>query len=136
VSAVMNSEDVASYSSSASDTIEVREGDWKAYLQQCKKAYEDKAIIEQYGSITAYKRACAMAYLGRRAQCHGGVYSISHSHIMTPTFITNLEASNKIQRYSRYPWLEAMSNILNEIERLQDEIATNTNVLSLVPSAK
>ena len=83
----------------------------------------------------AYKRACAMAYLGKRAQLHGGVCSTLHPHIMTPQFIADLETSNRTIRYSRYPWLRSLMNLLEEIERIQDQISS-TNVISLVPSSK
>jgi len=116
------------------ETPEVREGDWKAYLHSIAKCRDNKELIERYGSMTAYKRACAMAYLGKRAQLHGGICSMRHPHIMTPQFISNLEAFNRAQRYARYPWLEALMNVLAEIERIQDEISTGSNVISLVSS--
>lgn len=125
--------------SSASDktnTVEIREGDWKAYLHFSAKVRTNPAVVERYGSAIAYQRACALAYLGRRAQLHGGVCSSRHPHIITPRFIVDLEATNKAQRYSRYPWLEALMNILAEIERIQDEISISTNVISLIPAAK
>jgi hypothetical protein len=146
---VLNSESVASSSADASsanasgvnasgsdkpETIDIREGDWKAYVSSIAKCRNDKKLIERYGNATAYKRACAMAYLGKRAQLHGGVCSTRHPHIITPSFIATLEAANKAQRYARYPWLEALMSVLSEIERIQDEISAGATVISLVPA--
>lgn len=135
MSAVLNSEDVISEISPKSASIEIREGDWKAYLQSIARCKDDKSLIERYGSITDYKRACALAYLGRRAQLHGGVCSTRHPHIMTPQLIAELETTNRSIRYARYPWLRALMNLLAEIEMIQDQISA-TNVISLVPAAK
>lgn len=147
MSAVLNSESVASSgadptgadnpsggapSADKPEITAVREGDWKAYVNSIAKCH-DKALIERYGSVTTYKRACAMAYLGKRAQLHGGVCSTRHPHVITPNFVANLEAANKAQRYTRYPWLEALMNVLCEIERIQDEISSGATVISLLP---
>jgi hypothetical protein len=136
VSAVVNSDDMVFSDNQKPGTIEIREGDWKAYLYYIKKCRDNKNIQEHYDSVIAYKRACAMAYLGKRAQYNGGVCSITRPHIITPQFIANLEASNKAQRYSRYPWLEALMNVLAEIERIQDEISISSNIFSLMPNSK
>jgi hypothetical protein len=92
-------------------------------------------LAERYGSILAYKRACAMAYLGKRAQLHGGVCSTRHPHIMTPQFIADLEVSNRAVRYARYPWLKSLMTLLGEIEQIQDQISAS-NIFTLVPTAK
>jgi hypothetical protein len=134
VSAVLNSESVASSGGDKPETLAVREGDWKTYLNSVAKCRDDKSVTERYGSLNAYKRACAMAYLGKRAQLHGGVCSTRHPHVITPQFIANLEMANKAQRYARYPWLEALMTVLAEIERIQDEISSGATVISLVPS--
>jgi hypothetical protein len=76
-----------------------------------------------------------MAYLGRRAQLHGGVCSTRHPHIMSAQFILDLEADNRTTRFTRYPWLRALMHLLGEIEQIQDQIAS-TNVITLVPAAK
>ena len=136
MSAVPESENsVSSVSVVRSGAIEIREGDWKAYLQCIARCKEDKSIVERYGSIGEYKRACALAYLGNRAQLHGGVCSTRHPHIMTQQFINDLETSNRTLRYSRYPWLRALMNLLAEIEQIQDQISS-TNVITLVPASK
>lgn len=135
MSAVLESEEVVSNTSPKSGAIEIREGDWKAYLHCVARCREDKTIIDRFGGVVAYKRACAMAYLGKRAQLHGGVCSSRHPHIMTPQFIADLETTNRTIRYGRYPWLRSLMNLLEEIERIQDQISS-TNVITLVPSTK
>jgi hypothetical protein len=135
VSAVLDSEDMVSSISPKSGAIEIREGDWKAYLQCTSRSNDNKAILDRYGSVVAYKRACAMAYLGKRAQLHGGVCSTRHPHIMTPQFIADLEVTNRTIRYGRYPWLRALMSLLAEIEQIQDQIS-GTNVITLVPAIK
>lgn len=135
MSAVLDSEDMVSSISPKSGAIEIREGDWKAYLQCVSRSSDNKAILDRYGSVAAYKRACAMAYLGKRAQLHGGVCSTRHPHIMTPQFIADLEVSNRTVRYGRYPWLRSLMSLLAEIEQIQDQIS-GTNVITLVPAIK
>jgi hypothetical protein len=135
VSAVPDSEERVSNSHPKSAPIEIREGDWKAYQYYIGKARSDHDLVNRYGNTLSYKRMLALAYLGKRAQLHGGVCSTRHPHIMTPQFIADLEASNKSVRYARYPWLRAMMALLAEIEQIQDQIS-NTNVISLIPSAK
>jgi hypothetical protein len=137
VSAVLDSEEkVLNISPSPkAGAIEIREGDWKAYLGCISRCKEDKSLIDRFGSSVAYRRACAMAYLGKRAQLHGGVCSTRHPHIMTAQFIADLEAINRTTRHTRYPWLRAFMNLLAEIEQIQDQISS-TNVITLVPAAK
>jgi len=136
VSAVLDSENsVVSSINVKAGAIEIREGDWKAYVQSICRSKDDKIILDRYGSLAEYKRACALAYLGKRAQLHGGVCSTRHPHIMTPQFTADLEAANRMIRYNRYPWLRTLMNLLAEIEQIQDQIS-NSNVITLVPASK
>lgn len=135
MSAVLDSEEIISGTSSKSESVEIREGDWKAYLRCIARCKDDKILVDRYGGVAAYKRACAMAYLGKRAQLHGGVCSTRHPHIMTPQFIVDLETTNRSLRYTRYPWLRALMSLLSEIEQIQDQIS-NANVITLVPPSK
>ena len=135
MSAVLDSEEKISSANPRFAPIEIREGDWKAYQYYIAKARTDQDLVERYGDVAAYKRMLALAYLGKRAQLHGGVCSTRHPHIMTPQFIADLDASNKSVRYARYPWLKAMMSLLAEIEQIQDQIS-NTNVISLIPALK
>jgi len=135
VSAVLDSEEMVLDASPKPNGMEIREGDWKAYLHCVARYNTDKSLATRYGSSLDYKRACAMAYLGNRAQLHGGVCSIRHPHIMTPQFIADLEVSNRAIRYARYPWLKSLMNLLGEIEQIQDQISPN-NVFTLISAAK
>lgn len=135
MSAVLESEEKVSHVNPKSEVMEIREGDWKAYQHWVAKCKENKDVIDRYGSALAFQRVCALAYLGKRAQLHGGVCSTRRPHIMTPQFIADLEASNKSARFARYPWLRTLMNLLEEIEQIQDQIS-NSNVISLIPAAK
>jgi hypothetical protein len=104
-------------------TIDIRVGDWKAYLHHITGHHDNKDFVSCYGGVGAYKRQCAMAYLGKRAQLHGGVCSSTQPRILTPQCIADLDTKNKAQRYQRYPWLEKLLNLLAEIERIQDKIS-------------
>jgi hypothetical protein len=135
VSAVLDPEKPARHIGPKVGSIEIREGDWNAYMHFIARCSEDKSLAERYGNVVAYKRACALAYLGRRAQLHGGVCSTRHPHIMTAQFIAELEANNRTARHVRYPWLLALMKLLAEIEQIQDQVA-GSNVISLVPPPK
>lgn len=135
MSAVFNSEESVSAIGAKSGAIEIREGDWKAYAQSIACAKADKDLVGRYGGVMEFKRACALAYLGKRAQLHGGVCSTRHPHIMTSQFIASLEVSNRAIRDARYPWLRLLMNLLGEIEQIQDQISS-ANVITLVPAAK
>jgi hypothetical protein len=117
--------------------IDVAEGDWFAYRRWIAlEAPESRIASKSYESNVAYLRACALAYLGRRAQLHGGVCSRTQPRILTSAFITKLEGANRTERFRRYPWLETLLNLLAEIDRIQDEVAFTRNVISLVPVSK
>jgi hypothetical protein len=131
VSAVPHTENEEQAAPSTTPVPEIREGDWKAYVMVSRRKLELQTLLDTHGSLTAYKRACALAYLGRRAQLRGGVCSTAHAHILTPHYLAALEAGNKAQRYTRYPWLEAMMVILADIERLQEEITCTSNVIPI-----
>jgi hypothetical protein len=135
VSAVFGPEKSTRHIGTKAGSIEIREGDWHAYVHCISRCSEDKSLADRYGSVEAYKRACAMAYLGKRAQLHGGVCSTLHPHIMTAQFIADLGASNRAARHARYPWLLTLMNLLAEIERVQDQVS-GANVISLVPQPK
>lgn len=135
MSAVFNPEETVSEISAKTDAIEIREGDWKAYAQAIARGEADKDLVSRHGSVMEYKRACALAYLGKRAQLHGGVCSTRHPHIMTSQFIASLEVSNRAIRDARYPWLRLLMNLLGEIEQIQDQISS-ASVITLVPAAK
>jgi hypothetical protein len=102
------------------------EGDWHAYLSACDRVH---ATFEAVTDVVSSKRACALAYLGRRAQRQGAVYSKNRPRILTTQLIASLEAANRTQRFKRYPWLERLLTLLAEIESMQDEIFLQGNIL-------
>jgi|GEM_PF-2171575 hypothetical protein len=102
------------------------EGDWQAYVSACDRV---NAALEGRAEILSSKRACALAYLGRRAQRQGAVYSKSRPRVLTSQAIASLEAANRTQRFKRYPWLERLLTLLAEIESMQDEIFLQGNIL-------
>src|SRR6185369_3298368 len=107
MSTVLNSDDIVSHVSHKATPIEFREGDWKA-CQHFYKRFQDCAeLVAQYGDAIEYKRACALTYLGRRAQIHGGVCNVTQPQVMTPKFVAELDSANRKVRYQRYPWLGA-----------------------------
>jgi hypothetical protein len=114
--------------------VDVAEGDWIAYKRwTALEAPESGIALKRYENKVEYLRTCALAYLGRRAQLHGGVCSRTQPRVLTSVFIAKLEGSNRAERFRRYPWLETLLNLLAEIDRLQDEVASCENVISLVP---
>lgn len=116
-------------------TIEIREGDWKSYLEHIAKPRGNRGFLNCYGDINAYKRQCAIAYLGKRAQLRGGGCSRTQPRILTQQLVSELGAKNKAQRYQRYPWLETLINLLAEIERNQEEIS-GCDVISLLSASR
>jgi hypothetical protein len=110
-----------------------REGDWNSYLHQLAVPRERADLSNDAEELITYKRRCALAYLGKRAQLHGGVYSRTRPRVLTPETINVLRENNRQKRYARYPWLEKLLALMAEIERIQDQ-ASSSNVFSLVPS--
>lgn len=107
-----------------------REGDWNSYLHHI--AVERAELCDDARELISYRRRCALAYLGKRAQLRGGVYSRTRPRILTPETIDTLRESNRQKRYARYPWLEKLLALMAEIERIQDQ-ASSSNVFSLIP---
>ena len=113
----------------------IREGDWDAYQRHSRQC-DSKDLADDNDNLTAYRRQCALAYLGKRAQLHGGACSKMQYRTFTPRFILELGDSNKSQRFSRYPWLEKMIDLIAEIEREQERASVPGNVISLVGVTK
>ena len=115
--------------------VEIEEGDWDAY-QRFSNPCCSKNFVTRHESLIAYRQQCALAYLGKRAQFYGGVCSKMHARIFTPHFILELNAANKAQRFSRYPWLEKLVDLIAEIEREQESVFASDNVISLITATK
>jgi hypothetical protein len=134
MSTVMDNIFFASNLSTDSYSVNNREGDWNSYLHQIAVRHKPAELSSDRDELLDYKRRCALAYLGKRAQLHGGVYSRTRPRILTPEMITELRGGNLAKRYARYPWLEKLLALMSEIERIQDQ-ACLSNVFSLVPPA-
>jgi hypothetical protein len=119
----------------AAIAAEIREGDWSAYKQYSSQC-SNKNMSPSKDNLTVYRRQCALAYLGKRAQFYGGACNKIQPRILTPRFIMELDATNKTRRFERYPWLEKMINLIAEIERDQDKISTSNNIISLMSASK
>ncbi len=117
--------------SALSSPAEIREGDWQAYLERMAEWRTGTSRLEDREVLLDYKRQCAFAYLGKRAQKQGGVYS-KRPRVLAPEVIARLEESNRTKRYARYPWIEKLLRLMAEIELLQEESASAQNVFSLI----
>ena len=93
-------------------------------------------FINSDDKLTAYRRQCALAYLGKRAQFHGGAYSEMRARTFTPRFLFELGDINRKQRFSRYPWLGKLADLIVEIEREQERVNLSGNVISFIVAAK
>ncbi len=113
-----------------------QEGDWDQYLNQIGRIRSAAGKVRTPAQLAACKRDCALAYLGKRAQLNGGACNYTTPRILTTRVIAALEASNRTKRYNRYPWMEALMNIVAEIECMQDQGTTPANVISLLPATK
>ena len=114
---------------------EIGEGDWPAYQRHSHHG-GSKEFVSSNENLTTYRRQCALAYLGKRAQLHGGAYSKMRPSTFTPRFLLELGDINKNQRFSRYPWLGKLTDLIAEIEREQERVCVSGNVISLIVATK
>ncbi|HCE09482.1 MAG TPA: hypothetical protein DEQ40_12925 [Oxalobacteraceae bacterium] len=114
--------------------VQNQEGDWNEYLYQSAFRRNPEHPCKHAHGLLDYKRDCALAYLGKRAQLYGGVCSKTKPRILTPQMLADLEASNRTRRHSQYPWMERLMSLMSEIERSQEqiEVAASTRMISLV----
>ena len=96
-------------------------GDWGLYLRRCMFIAANPAVTPAEAAVL--KRRVALAYLGRRAQLHGGVYLRSRPSVFTPALIEKLAEDNSRLRYQRYPWLERLTQLLQQLD--QDQYAAD-----------
>jgi hypothetical protein len=111
------------------------EGDWELYRHRINHPEACTTGISFYGDLIAYRRACAMSYLGKRAQSCGGICSVEPV-ILTPQFIADLSVRNETRRYSRYPWMRLLLNLQTQIQVAQDQGDSSDNVISLIGAEK
>jgi hypothetical protein len=115
--------------------VEIQEGDWGSYKHH-RAQLGGRDLLPRNENLALYRRQCALAYLGKRAQFHGGVCNKVQPRILTPRFIMELDATNRNQRFTRYPWLEKLTDLIDEIEREQEKISISNNVISLMAASK
>lgn len=96
-------------------------GDWGLYLRRCIFIAANPTVKSEDAAVL--KRRVALAYLGRRAQVHGGVYLRSRPSVFTPALIEKLSEENSRLRYQRYPWLERLTQLLQQLD--QDQYAAD-----------
>lgn len=92
-------------------------GDWGLFLRRCK-FIERNSVIETDESIKLKQRLC-LAYLGTRAQAVGGVYMRARPSVFTPAYVARLAGENASRRFARYPWLERLIELLQQLDHDQ-----------------
>lgn len=92
-------------------------GDWGLFLRRCKFV-DTNPSIDMSESIKL-KRCFCLAYLGTRAQAAGGVYMQSRPSVFTPAYVERFAAENTSKRFARYPWLERLIGLLQQLDHDQ-----------------
>ncbi len=110
---------------------EIREGDWGAYQRHSKFCSEGDFVASKDG-LNHFRRQCALAYLGKRAQLYGGACSKTQHRTFNPRFLVGLSMANESRRFVRYPWLGKLVDLIAEIEREQSNVADSGNVITLI----
>ncbi len=107
-------------------------GDWGLYGRRCAFIVANPAMTAV--DATRLKRRFALAYLGQRAQLRGGVYLRSRPSVFTATLIDQLAEENTRARYARYPWLERLMQLLQQLD--QDQYAADSHGGNLIQHAR
>ena len=97
-------------------------GDWGLYRRRCTFIDVNPAINS--ADAAALKCRFALTYLGHRAQLRGGVYLRLRPSVFTPSLIEKLAEENTRARYTRYPWLERLMQLLLQLD--QDQYAADS----------
>ena len=92
-------------------------GDWHMFQHRC--AFVDASPIISVSDAIALKRRFGLAYLGGRAQACGGVYMRARPSVFTPPFVEKLASANAVARFARYPWLERLIDLLQQLDQDQ-----------------
>lgn len=104
-------------------------GDWATYRCQC-------ALLDTMGTLSieqsiAARRGHALAYLGKRAQLHGGVFRASRPTVFTEAVVAAMAKRNAATRFARYPWLAEMLALITALDNAQQSVMRReANVLS------
>lgn len=103
-------------------------GDWGLFLRRCK-FIDSNSMVDTQESIKLKQRVC-LAYLGSRAQAAGGVFMRARPSVFTPAYVERLAAGNAGRRFARYPWLERLTELLQQID--QDQYADSSQPACVV----
>lgn len=104
-------------------------GDWALFRSRC--AFVDTNGQIDVPSVLALKQRFALAYLGARAQARGGVYMRSHPSVFNTACVEKLGRDNAAARFARYPWLERLLALLQELDQDQYAASPMGNIASL-----
>ena len=96
---------------------EAAAGDWGLFQRRCTFVAGNALIDER--DRAALKRRFCLAYLGHRAQAHGGVYMGARPSVFTPVYVERMAADNTSRRFARYPWLERLIELLQQLDQDQ-----------------
>lgn len=106
-------------------------GDWDLFRRRCRFV-EASTIISTQDAL-GLKQRFALAYMGTRAQAAGGVYMRLRPSVFTPAFIEQLSSDNSAARFARYPWLERLLHLLQQLDQDQyANAAPHGNIVSFV----
>lgn len=98
------------------------EAAWRSYRNRIANWQQHSDAATTVADRLAYQRQCALDYLGKRAQLHGGVCERKTPRILTAQLVSDLGATNQEVRYRRYPWLKTLLSLMMEIELIQSEL--------------
>ena len=104
-------------------------GDWAAYCY--RRAFLDAVGTLSIEQAIEMRRSHALAYLGKRAQLHGGVFRASRPTVFTEAVVAAMAKRNAATRFSRYPWLADMLALIAALDNAQQSVMSReANVLS------
>lgn len=107
-------------------------GDWGLFLR--RRSYIEANQGIDAASAIRLKRRFSLAYLGNRAQVQGGVYLRAKPSVFTPAFVERMAADNAGSRYKRYPWLEKLIQLQQQLD--QDQYRTLSLESTIMPGAR
>ncbi len=107
-------------------------GDWGLF--QRRRLYIDANQGSDAANTIILKRRFCLTYLGKRAQLQGGVYLRAKPSVFTPGFVERMAAENAGNRYKRYPWLEKLIQLQQQLD--QDQYRTLAQESTILPGAR
>ena len=116
---------------SSDDNTAVRAGDWSAYRRNCAVAANVATLSAE--QVIDARRAHALAYLGQRAQLHGGVFRASRPSVFTEAVVAALAKRNAAVRFTRYPWLAELLALVAALDNAQQSVMNREGNVFLFP---